>query len=280
MGSGLFECVINISEGDNDYLLRQLEHAAGESFRHRHSDPFHNRSVFTLINTDIELKRDVCWLIRNAIDVLDLEDHEGVHPRFGVVDVVPYVALDETDRDRARELRDETAAWLGDLDIPVFLYGNVHGVERTLPEVRRRAFVDLAPDFGPSASDDSAGASAVGERPVLLAWNMYVTGLTPEQVRDVARLLRGDGIRTLALQVGRRWQVSCNLIDPLRIGPDVAYDRLIALLPEGGSIEECELVGLAPAAVLLGIDESRWSQLGLSEDLTIEFVLEDELAFD
>ena len=280
MGSGLFECVINISEGENEYLLTQLEHAAGESFRHRHSDPFHNRSVFTLINTDIELKRDVCWLIRNAIDVLDLDDHEGVHPRFGVVDVVPYVALDEADRERARELRDETAAWLGDLDIPVFLYGNVRGVERSLPEVRRRAFVDLAPDFGPPTSDESAGASAVGERPILLAWNMYVAGLSADEVRQAARSLRGDGVRTLALAVGQRWQVSCNLIDPLRVGPDVAYDRLASILPKNGSIEECELVGLAPAAVLLGIDESRWSQLGLSEDLTIEFVLEDELAFD
>lgn len=280
MSSGLFECVINISEGDNDYLLTQLEHAAGASFRHRHSDPFHNRSVFTLINTDVELKRDVCWLIRNAIDVLDLEEHEGVHPRFGVVDVVPYVALDESDRGRAQELRDETAAWLGDLDIPVFLYGNVHGVERTLPEVRRRAFVDLAPDFGPSHSDESAGASAVGERPILLAWNMYVGGLNADEVHQAARSLRGDGIRTLALQVGSRWQVSCNLIDPLRIGPDVAYDRLLTLLPTHGTIEECELVGLAPAAVLLGIDESRWTQLGLSEELTIEFVLEDELVYD
>jgi len=280
VGSGLFECVINISEGENEYLLTQLEHAAGESFRHRHSDPFHNRSVFTLINTDIELKRDVCWLIRNAIDVLDLDDHEGVHPRFGVVDVVPYVALDEADRERARELRDETAAWLGDLDIPVFLYGNVRGVERSLPEVRRRAFVDLAPDFGPPTSDESAGASAVGERPILLAWNMYVAGLSADEVRQAARSLRGDGVRTLALAVGQRWQVSCNLIDPLRVGPDVAYDRLASILPKNGSIEECELVGLAPAAVLLGIDESRWSQLGLSEDLTIEFVLEDELAFD
>lgn len=280
MGAGLFECVINISEGENDYLLAQLERTAGESFRHRHSDPFHNRSVFTLINTDIELQRDVFWLIRNAIDVLDLEDHEGVHPRFGVVDVVPYVALDETGRDRARELRDETAAWLGDLDIPVFLYGQIGDQERTLPEVRRRAFRDLLPDRGPRQPDENAGAVAVGERPVLLAWNMYVTGIPADEVSRMARELRGDGIRTLPLRVGSRWQVSCNLIDPFRIGPDVAYDRLVALLPDGGSIEECELVGLAPAAVLLAIDESRWAQLGLSEDLTIEFVLEDELVLD
>jgi glutamate formiminotransferase len=276
---GLFECVINISEGRNDYLLTQLEHTAGRSFRHRHSDPFHNRSVFTLINNDTELQFDAQWLIRNAIDVLDFEDHDGVHPRFGVVDVVPYVALDERDRERARELRDETAAWMGNLDIPVFLYGLVGSEERTLPDVRRRAFRDLAPDFGPGSPELGTGAAAVGERPLLVAWNMYVEGLSESQVRDMARLIRGDGIRTLALHVGPRWQVSCNLIEPLRIGPDVAYDRLLSVLPEGGHISECELVGLAPTEVLVHIDESRWPQLGLREDLTIEFVL-DELALD
>lgn len=279
MAHGLFECVINISEGRNDYLLTQLEHTAGNSFRHRHSDPFHNRSVFTLINNESELPFDVHWLIRNAIDVLDLEDHEGVHPRFGVVDVVPYVALDERDRDIARTLRDETAEWMGDLGISVFLYGLVDGEERTLPDVRRRAFHDLAPDFGPAIAEPDTGAAAVGERPLLMAWNMYVDGLSERHVRQAAQQLRGDGIRTLALQVGSRWQVSCNLVDPLHVGPDIAYDRLMDILPVGGQVSECELVGLAPSEALARIDESRWSQLGLREDLTIEFVL-DELAFD
>ena len=232
-----------------------------------------------MINDEEELQHDAQWLIRNAIDVLDFSDHDGVHPRFGIVDVVPYVALDERDRNRARSLRDATAAWMGDLDIPVFLYGLVGGHERTLPDVRRRAFRDLAPDFGPAAPEWNTGAAAVGERSLLMAWNMYVDGLTSEQVRRAASQVRGEGIRTLALQVGPRWQVSCNLIDPLRIGPDFAYDRLAAVLPEGGRISECELVGLAPSAVLSHIDESRWSELGLSEDLTIEFVL-DELVSD
>ena len=266
----LFECVINISEGENERLLRQLEHAAGESFVDRHSDPFHNRSVFTLINTALDLERDVCWLIRNAIDVLDLEFHEGVHPRFGVVDVVPFVAIDPEDRDRARELRDTVAQWLGDLDIPVFLYGD----ERSLPEVRKGAFGSLSPDYGPSSPNPEVGAVAVGERPFLLAWNMYLDGASHEQTRTLATQLRGDGVRTLALRVGAREQVSCNLIDPLRVGPAEVYDRLTALLPLGVRISECELVGLAPAEVLGAIPEERWAQLGLSEEKTIEFVLE------
>ena len=266
----MFECVINISEGQDEPLLRQFERSGGSSFRHRHSDPWHNRSVYTLINERTELLLDVQWMLRNVIDALDLEFHEGVHPRFGVVDVVPFVALDPNERSVARALRDQMAAWLGDLGVPSFLYGDVNGVERTLPQVRREAFVSLQPDFGPALADPETGSAAVGERPLLLAWNMYISGGDLETTKTLARELRRPGIRTLGLEVGRRLQVSCNLIDPLNVGPEQAYDALSALLPAGAAIDECELVGLAPRAVLDHAGPQRWSQLGLSDELTIE----------
>jgi glutamate formiminotransferase / 5-formyltetrahydrofolate cyclo-ligase len=266
----VFECVINVSEGQDEPILRQFERSAGSSFRHRHSDPWHNRSVFTLINSADELLLDVQWMLRNVIDALDLEFHDGVHPRFGVVDVVPFVALDPTQRHQALALRNHTAEWLGDLGVSTFLYGDVDGTERTLPEVRAGAFVTLTPDFGPVAPDEEVGATAVGERPVLLAWNMVVEGVDLAATKRLAGRLRRPGIRTLGLAVGSRFQVSCNLIEPLTIGPGVAYDALTALLPEGASISTCELVGLAPRAVLETINPKRWMELGLSEELTIE----------
>ncbi len=274
----LFECVINVSEGQDEPILRQFERSAGSSFRHRHSDAWHNRSVFTLINTAGELLLDVQWMLRNVIDALDLEFHEGVHPRFGVVDVVPFVALDPTQRPQALALRNQTAEWLGDLGISTFLYGEVNGVERTLPEVRKEAFITLSPDFGPDRPDDEVGATAVGERPILLAWNMFVDGVDFAVVKRLASQLRRPGIRTLGLTVGPRFQVSCNLIDPAVSGPAVAYDALLELLPQGAAITECELVGLAPRAVLAAITPDRWSQLGLREELTIEAHLENVAA--
>ena len=266
--------MINVSEGQDEPILRQFERSAGSSFRHRHSDPWHNRSVYTLVNTPQELLLDAQWMIRNVLDALDLEFHEGVHPRFGVVDVVPFVALDPTERPTALALRDQMAQWLGDLGVSVFLYGDVDGVERTLPDVRKRAFSSLQPDYGPLEPGEESGAAAVGERPVLLAWNMFVEGIDLATAKQLASSLRRPGIRTLALEVGGRLQVSCNLIDPYVVGPDVAYDTLEALLPKDAAIDECELVGLAPRAVLLAIDPRRWDQLGLSEALTIEWQLE------
>jgi len=274
----VFECVINVSEGQDEPILRQFERSAGSSFRHRHSDPWHNRSVFTLINSTDELLLDVQWMLRNVIDALDLEFHDGVHPRFGVVDVVPFVALDPGQRAEALALRNQTAEWLGDLGVSTFLYGEVNGIERTLPEVRKGAFVTLTPEFGPAVPDEEVGATAVGERPVLLAWNMFVEGIDLATAKRLASQLRRPGIRTLGLGVGQRLQVSCNLVDPFTTGPAVVYDALIKLLPEGAVISECELVGLVPRAILEAIDPDRWSQLGLSEELTIESHLENVAA--
>ncbi len=105
----MFECVINLSEGRDAPLLGELRASAGTSLRDLHADPFHNRSVFTLINSAQELVPDVHALLRRAFATLDLSRHEGVHPRFGVVDVVPFVALEPEDPEEAVELRDRTA---------------------------------------------------------------------------------------------------------------------------------------------------------------------------
>ena len=151
----MFECVINISEGADEYVLGRIEKASGESLRDRHSDSFHNRSVFTLINDETPLLRDVHSLITTSVDLLDLRHHEGVHPRFGVVDVVPFVALNPAQFSSAVRMRDEVARWMGEtLEIPVFLYGG----ERSLPDVRREAFGALAPDFGPATPSVLSGA--------------------------------------------------------------------------------------------------------------------------
>ncbi len=267
----MFECVINISEGRNLDLLDVLRVAAGASLRDLHADAFHNRSVFTLINDHEPLIRDVRALIGDAIGSLDLRAHEGVHPRFGVVDVVPFVALEPENPSRAVVLRDETARWIGEtFDVPVFLYGPVDGATRTLPEVRTRAFGELAPDFGPVAASPTSGAVAVGARPILVAWNLWLSGVSRDETRVIVKSIRRREVRALALRTGEQMQVSCNLIDPLVVGPGRVYDEVAALLPEGGAIDRAELVGLVPRALLDLEARSRWSQLGLSDDQTIE----------
>jgi glutamate formiminotransferase len=267
----LFECVVNLSEGQRLDILDELSDAAGPSLRDRHADALHNRSVFTLINDVDGLVRDVHALVTLAMHLLDLEGHAGVHPRLGVVDVVPFVALDPSEDHLARALRDETAEWIATtFTVPVFLYGPLpNGADRSLPDVRRGAFRTLSPDFGPREPSVHLGASAVGVRGPLVAWNICLRGVSLAEAKGIAKEIRRPEVRALAFEVGDVIQISCNLIDPSVAGPSVVYDDVEGRLGRG-VIERCELVGLVPEAVLRAQDSTRWEQLGLRLDATIE----------
>ena len=212
---------------------------------------------------------------------LDLREHAGAHPRLGVLDVVPFVpyepgGLPPDDLSAAVVLRDEFARWIGaELGVPSFLYGPLPGGRsRTLPAVRRHAFGaaeagGLTPDSGPAVPDPRTGATAVGARPVLVAYNVWVSSV--EVARRVAPLVRRTEVRALGLAVGARAQVSCNLIDPARYGPGVLYDAVAALVTQaGGTVLGGELVGLLPEVVLSDVPASRWRELGLSKEATVE----------
>jgi glutamate formiminotransferase / 5-formyltetrahydrofolate cyclo-ligase len=268
----VFECVVNISEGRDVAVLEQLSRAAGSSLRDRHRDRHHHRSVFTLINEPEALLSDLHTLANTAYQRVDLRRHQGVHPRFGVLDVVPFVALAPEDPAAACALRDETADWFADTQaVPVFLYGPLSdGSVRTLPEVRRGAFDTLAPDRGPDDASPSRGAVAVGCRPLLVAWNLWLRDVTMDQAREMAVAVRGPAVRALAFEVGDEVQVSCNLIDVEGARTSAIYDVVSERLGPAGQIERAELVGLAPKSLLEAEDESRWEELGLSLDTTIE----------
>ncbi len=186
-----------------------------------------------------------------------------MHPRFGVVDVVPFVPLAGSGMADAEAARDRFLEWIGGaLGVPAFAYG----AHRSLPELRRRAFVDLAPDAGPARPHRTAGAVAVGARPLLVAWNVWLARPDLERARRVARQVRGPHLRALGLAVGDRVQVSMNLVAPLVVGPAEAWDRVAALAPVDGA----ELVGLVPAAVLDRTPPERWRALDLERERTIE----------
>jgi glutamate formiminotransferase / 5-formyltetrahydrofolate cyclo-ligase len=268
----VFECVLNLSEGRRADVLDELARASGTSLADRHADQYHHRSVFTLINERSALTRDVRRLISASLERLDLADHDGVHPRFGVVDVVPFVALDKTRAAEACAMRDETARWLAaTYEVPCFYYGPLaNGSQRTLPEVRRHAFSSLAPDVGPASAHPRWGASAVGCREILVAWNLWLDGVSLEDARAIAASLRRPALRTLAFRVGDNVQVSCNLVDVAALRLSQVYDEVAARLPPGGRIARAELVGLAPTSLVDAEDPARRDQLDLSRERTIE----------
>ncbi len=270
--------------------------------------------MFTLGGAAGEVQEAVRSLARVAVATLDLSGHDGVHPRFGVLDVVPFVPLvpighGQPDLGPALVARDAFATWAGGaLGLPCFLYGPLAGGGvRSLPEVRRGAFRELGPDAGPATPHPTAGASAVGARPLLVAYNLWLAGADVAVARTVAAALRGPAVRALGLDLGHGVQVSCNLVDPFTVGPAEVYDRVSELLREtrasgeslggngegareregagngegardredtagGGNaiIEHAELVGLLPEAVLERTPPQRWAELDLAPDRTIE----------
>lgn len=267
----MYECVVNISEGGNEVILDEISGLVVSSLRDRHTDRFHNRSVFTLINHRQALINDVRLLVDATFAHLDLRTHQGVHPRFGVVDVVPFIALGTSKKSEAITMRDETARWISSTyNVPTFLYGDVKGMSRTLPQIRRDAFVVLLPDFGPLEPSPTLGAVAIGARPVLVAWNIWLTDVSIRDARQIAASVRQPAVRSMGFAVGDQTQISCNLIDPQSVGPSEVYDEVLRLLPPGGTIERAELVGLIPESVLYDENIGRWDELGLSVHRTIE----------
>jgi glutamate formiminotransferase len=268
------ECVVNVSEGRQAVVLDELAAAAGPHLLDVHRDEDHNRSVFTLAGETGSLAEAVRTLATLTVERLDLGHHQGVHPRIGVLDVVPWVALsgwpvEAGPPEAAVEARDAFAAWAGDvLSLPCFLYG----AHRSLPELRREAWNTLAPDTGPSFPHPTAGAAAVGARPVLVAYNLWLAAPDADLglARRLAAGLRGPAVRALGLAVGGAVQVSCNLIDPQAVGPAAVFDAVATHTGVG----RAELVGLLPGRVLGAIPEHRWPELGLDRSQTIEARLE------
>ena len=275
------ECVVNVSEGRDEATLAGLGAAAGPALLDLHRDPDHHRAVLTLAGRPDDVADAARALARAAVARLDLRTHAGAHPRLGVLDVVPFVPYlpggpPPHDLTAATAWRDDFAHWLSaELGVPCFLYGPLPGGRaRSLPDIRRHAFGDpaaggLAPDAGPARPHPTAGATAVGARPVLVAYNLWVS--SSEVARRVAPAVRSAQVRALGLTVGGRAQVSCNLLDPFHFGPQRLYDAVAALVTEaGGNVEGAELVGLLPAAVLAHVPRGRWGQLGLSDAATVE----------
>lgn len=271
----MLECVVNVSEGCDEAILANLAGAAGERLLDVHSDCAHHRSVFTMAGEDDGVQAGTRDLARAAVGLLDLRGHEGAHPRFGALDVVPWVALEgwplrdveaaygQSCGQRAREARDAFARWASsELGLPVFLYGP----ERSLPDVRKKAFLSLPPDFGPPAPHETAGAVAVGCRPLMVAYNLWLLETDFEQARMVASAIRSSYVRALAFVLGGHVQVSCNLLRPLVVGPAAAWDQVA----ERTAIARAELVGLVPEAVLMATPRRRWGQLDLAPERTIE----------
>lgn len=275
----MLECVVNVAEGRDAAVLSRLATACGDALLDLHADADHHRSVFTLAGPG---PRDAAWaaagLTRAATADLELAGHEGAHPRLGVVDVVPFVALDEPGEvavDVAREFAARVAA---ELAIPVFLYGAADPDGRDLPSVRRDAFRRRPPDLGPSQPNPRWGATAVGARPPLVAVNCWLDRDDLDLARSVAAAVRErdgglPGVRALGFRLAStgRVQVSMNVTDLAATSVEAACEAVArAAGAAGAAVARVEWVGLLPGEAIDRCTPAFRAWSGLDHSRSIE----------
>lgn len=279
----LFECVPNISEGRSasviDACVAAVERC-GARVLHRTSDPVHNRSVLTLAGSSSSVRDAAIALAEVTVERIDLRVHEGVHPRIGALDVLPFIPLRDATMDQAVALARETAAAIWErLGVPSFLYGHAAAtpLRRSLATVRQGQFEGLdarfdlpgwRPDFGEIAKHASAGAIAVGARDLLIALNIELATGDLALAKRIARQVRErDGglrtLRALGLRMGGDLvQVSLNVTD-YRATPLYRIVELVRDVAEqsGVPIARSELIGCIPAAA---VEETASYYLGIT----------------
>jgi glutamate formiminotransferase len=298
----LVECVPNFSEGRRVEVLDAIAAAAaqpGVRVLGLSHDPDHNRAVLTLAGEGEAVAAGVLRAARVAVERIDLTVHEGVHPRMGAVDVVPFVPLGDTPMAEAVRLAVEVGRRLADeLGVPVFLYGRAatRADRRDLAAVRRGQFEGLAarmaapaghPDFGPPVPHPTAGAVAVGARAALIAFNVWLRTDDVTVARSVARAVRGSsgglvGVKALGLDTRRRGmvQVSMNLVDWRRT-PIATALELVRRMAEahGVAVAGTEIVGYVPLGALLDAARHYLQAHTLDESSVLELaLLREELA--
>lgn len=274
------ECVPNVSEGRRPEVVARLAAAVspvpgggGARLLGVSSDPDHNRTVLTLAGEEAGLHAALLALYETALAEIDLRQHQGVHPRVGAVDVVPFVPLGETPMEAAVAAAERLGAEVARrFDLPVYLYERAarHPGRTALADIRRGGFEGFperiadpawVPDFGPARVHPTAGVTVIGARFFLIAFNVVLDTPDVAVARAIARKVRESGgglpaVRAMGVYLASRGraQVSMNLVDYRRTPVLLAFDRVrqeAAAL--GTRVVETEVVGLVPEEAALGV---------------------------
>ncbi|MFL5419268.1 MAG: glutamate formimidoyltransferase, partial [Myxococcales bacterium] len=270
----LVECVPNFSEGRRPEVVQAIRDAIaaveGVSVLDVSSDASHNRSVITFI-APVDRAVDAAFAgISAAAQRIDLCQHTGEHPRIGATDVVPFIPLEGSTMEDCIALARALGERVGrELQIPVYLYERAATTpaRENLADVRRGEFEGLReelgrnsarnPDFGPARIHPTCGAIAIGARPFLVAYNIYLGPATNLQIaKNIAKAVRGSSggfryVKGLGLEVDGQAQVSMNLVDTEKTPLHHAFDFVkLRAEAEGAQVTWSEIVGLVPERVL------------------------------
>ncbi len=297
--SRIVECVPNFSEGRRRHVVDQIEEAItsvpGVKLLDAELDPDHNRSVLTFAGQPESVEEAAFRAMERAAELIDMDQHEGEHPRLGATDVVPFVPISGVTMEECVEMARRLGKRVGDqLQIPVYLYEKAATRRErvNLADVRRGEYEALqeeiqtkeerAPDFGPRRLG-KAGATVIGAREPLIAYNVYLNTADLKVAEDIARAVRHSSgglrfVKALGLYIEQRGlvQVSMNLTDYRR----TPVFRVVEMVKReaqryGVNVVSSELVGLIPRQALLDAAEYYLQLEGFQGEMVLESHLEE-----
>jgi glutamate formiminotransferase len=276
--SRIIECVPNFSEGQRqeiiDEIISSIISVEGVTLLDKEADPDHNRAVITFIGEPEKVKQAAFNAVEKASELIDMEKHKGEHPRMGATDVVPFIPISGTTMEDCAKLAHELGKEIGEkLGIPIFLYGEAASSEfperKNLSVVRKGQYEGLKkvietdpsrkPDYGPSKMHPRAGATAVGARMPLIAYNVNLNTTDLKIAKTIAKTIREkDGgfpfVKAMGFDIQDKGivQVSMNLTNYLETSIYTVFNEIKRLCEEQNvEILESELIGLAPMDSLL-----------------------------
>ena len=275
----LLECVPNISEGRDQEKIASI---AAEVKKHKgvklldfSSDKDHHRSVFTFVGEPEAIKDAAFSLAMRAIDLIDMKEHKGGHPRLGAVDVVPFVPIQGVKMEEAVQIAHEFGKGLGRRGIPIFFYEEAatQAERKDLPSIRKGEYEGLQeklkdprwkPDEGPDQFNPKSGATIVGARFPLIAYNVNLKTMDLSLAKEIAKKVRfKDGgfphVRAMGvdLKEKRLVQVSMNLTNYRVTNIPKVYEFIKReAFEKGVEIEGSEVVGLIPLGALEGVAQN------------------------
>ncbi len=278
MPNQLIECISNFSEARRPEVVEQIKTSIssvpGVTVLDQHSDLDHNRTVLTFVGEPAGVEEAAFQAIAKAAKLIDLDQHQGEHPRIGATDVVPFVPIKGVSMDDCVQMAQRVGRRVGEeLGIPVYLYeeASTRPERRNLANIRRGEYEALKveigseparePDYGPNKVGP-AGAVVIGARQALIAFNVYLTTADLSVAKKIANAVRHSSgglrfVKALGLEVEGQAQVSMNLTNFQRT-PVARVVEMIRREAEryGVSIHHSELVGLIPQDAL--VDAAQW----------------------
>ena len=278
MTKPLIECIPNFSEARRpevvEAIVAAIQSVAGVNILDQHSDMDHNRTVITMVGAPESIEEAAFRAIRKAQELIDLDQHQGAHPRIGATDVVPFVPISDVSMADCVAMAQRLGKRVGtELAIPIYLYEEAASVpeRQNLEYIRKGQYEGLkaeigvnperAPDFGPSKLG-SAGATVIGARAPLIAFNIYLTTSDTEIAQKIAKAVRHSSgglryVKGMGVLVDGMAQVSMNLTN-FKKTPIYRVVEMVRREAQryGVAIHHSELVGLIPQAAL--VDSAIW----------------------